>query len=59
MKRANSKLNITHREIEQAMKFFFEKGGKIKILPQEKATSITMIGMDKWGAYEPLRELNF
>jgi len=59
MKRASSKLDITHGEIEQAMKFFFEKGGKVKILPQEKAPSITVIGMDKWGAYEPLRELNF
>ncbi|MBF0279344.1 MAG: hypothetical protein HQM13_16225 [SAR324 cluster bacterium] len=59
MRRASPKGYITHGEIEQAMKFFFEKGGKIKILPQEKATSITVIGAEKWGAYESLGELNF
>ena len=59
MKRSDPKMDITHGEIEQAMKFFFEKGGKIKVLPQEKATSITMIGAEKWRAYESLGELNF
>lgn len=59
MKRAIPRVKIGHEEIEQATKFFFERGGKIKILPEQKVTSITIIGADKWSAYESLGELNF
>lgn len=50
---------ITHGEIEEAMKFFFEQGGKIKTLPAQKSTSVTMIGQDKWNAFESIGELRF
>lgn len=57
MRRTRSKVEITHVEVEQAMKLFFEKGGKVTILPEQKATPIIVIGADKWSAYESLREL--
>ncbi|MBF0289634.1 MAG: hypothetical protein HQM14_17620 [SAR324 cluster bacterium] len=59
MKRASPKTQITHGEIEEAMKFFFARGGKVKSLPQQKISSITVIGADKWSAYESLGDLHF
>ena len=56
MRRSGPKVEITHVEIEQAMKLFFEKGGKITVLPEQKAIPIIVIGADKWSAYESLRE---
>ena len=57
MKPANPNQEITREEIERALKEYFEKGGKIKNLPQEKALSIQVIEENKWGAYESLRDL--
>ncbi len=59
MKRASPKKKITRAEIEEAMKQFFERGGKITTLPQQRVAPVTVIGDDKWGAYESLRELSF
>jgi len=59
MKTVDTRPGITHGEIEEAMKFFFERGGKVKTFPEQKSSSITVIGQDKWGAYESLGELHF
>ena len=59
MKRANPKAKITHQEIENALNHFFEKGGKVEIVPAQKAVSLSVIGADKWAAYESLGDLNF
>ena len=59
MKSVNLNQAITRDEIEQALEVFFARGGKIKILPEQKATSIQTLGENKWGMYEFLREMNF
>ncbi|MBF0280759.1 MAG: hypothetical protein HQM13_23405 [SAR324 cluster bacterium] len=59
MKKRNQASALSHREIEQAVNYFLSKGGKIKLLPAQKAMTVSMIGAGKWEAYEPLRELSF
>ncbi|MBF0290047.1 MAG: hypothetical protein HQM14_19695 [SAR324 cluster bacterium] len=43
---------VTHQEIEKAMKRFIAKGGKITILPQQKADSTKKVYAHKWSMYE-------
>lgn len=59
MKNCDLRPGISHGEIEEAMKFFFERGGKINILPEQKSSSVTIIGQDKWNVYESIGELRF
>lgn len=59
MKNNGLKPEINHAEIEEAMKFFYAKGGKVKVLPAQKFSSVTVVGADKWTAYETIGELRF
>ncbi len=59
MKHARSKMEMSHGEIEEAMKFFFARGGKVTRFSEQKVSSITVIGAEKWGVYEALGDLRF
>jgi len=59
MKTNDLQTEITHGEVEEAMKSFFERGGKIKTLPEQRSSSIIVTGHGKWSVYEPIRELYF
>lgn len=43
---------ITREEIEEAMKKFFQKGGKIKVLPPQVFSQNSIIGGEKLIIYE-------
>ncbi|MGK5092415.1 hypothetical protein WDW89_10445 [Deltaproteobacteria bacterium TL4] len=58
-KRSSGQQYLTHLEIENAMMSFFNGGGKIKVLPQQKMTTLDVIGSPKWDAYENIQDLYF
>ncbi len=50
---------MTHEELATEMERFLAKGGKIKLLPKQQSGNISVIGAEKWDAYESLSDLNF
>lgn len=57
MKNYDFRTVISHEEIEEATKFFFERGGKIKIFPEQKASSVNIVGLGKWIIFEDTGKL--
>jgi len=56
-KRSSPLIPITHEDIDDAMEQFLDKGGHISVLPQQKVTTIKVIGAEKWDVYESIRDL--
>lgn len=50
---------LSHEDIQAAMDSFLKKGGKIEVLPNQKAVTLKVIGGEKWDAYESLQDLSF
>jgi len=43
--------------INLAIKNFLKKGGQIMVLPPQKFSERTILGREKWGAYESLGDM--
>lgn len=51
-RRAKNQQSISHTEIDNAVQEFLSVGGKITHLPDQKLYVPTVIGGDRWDAYE-------
>lgn len=58
MKRAGPKKQVTHDDVELAVKAFLAKGGKIQTLPKQNFTTSNYIGGEKYDAYESLSDIS-
>jgi len=56
-KRYSSLKEVTHDQIREAMESFRQEGGKITILPDQRVRQVSVIGEEKWGAYEAIHDL--
>ena len=57
--RSTQARSISREEIKKAVREFLERGGHVITLPRQNIKTLTIIGEEKYSAYESLQELHF